>query len=263
MAGSVNPIRSAVRVLQVLTALNAGHPAGSAMIARRLQMAPATTYRFLETLVEAGFVTKDPATGHYSPSHLVRALSCGFEDEHWLAHAAKPVIQSMGRELVWPLAIATLSGPAMLLRESTDMQSPLAVNRFAPGRRISLLGTASGRVYLAFCGDDQRETLLDVLSRSQDPAEMPTQDRATIHRELAEIRAAGYATHQRAQRVTQQCALAVPVLGNGRVLASLSIRYAGSAVRRSIALQRFLPRLEQAALEIGRAFEAGAPSGAP
>jgi IclR family mhp operon transcriptional activator len=151
----------------------------------------------------------------------------------------------------------------MLLRESTDMQSPLAVNRFAPGRRISLLGTASGRVYLAFCGDDQRETLLDVLSRSQDPGEMPTQDRATIHRELAEIRAAGYATHQRAQRVTQQCALAVPVLGNGRVLASLSIRYAGSAVRRSIALQRFLPRLEQAAMEIGRAFEAGAPSGAP
>ena len=49
--------------------------------------------------------------------------------------ASMVVIQAMGRELIWPLAISTLSGPGMLLRESTDMQSPLAVNRFAPGRR--------------------------------------------------------------------------------------------------------------------------------
>lgn len=67
MPGSVSTIRSAVRVLQVLAALNVEHPAGSAALARRLGMSPATTYRFLETLVDAGYATKDPATGRYSP----------------------------------------------------------------------------------------------------------------------------------------------------------------------------------------------------
>jgi IclR family mhp operon transcriptional activator len=260
MAGSVSTIRTAVRVLQVLAALNAEHPAGAALVARRLQMSRATTYRFLETLVDSGYATKDPESGHYSPSQQVRSLSCGFEDEQWLAQAAKPVIQSMGRELIWPLAISTLSGPGMLLRESTDMQSPLAVNRFAPGRRISLLGTASGRVYLAYCGDEQRETLLDILSTSSDPEDAAISDRAGIRRELAAVREAGYATSRRAQRVTHQCAIAVPVLGTGRVLASLSIRYADTAVRRSVALQRFLPKLQKAAGEIGRAFEASVPN---
>jgi len=62
--------------------------------------------------------------------------------------------------------------------------------------------------------------------------------------------------------VTHQCAIAVPVLGNGRVLASLSIRYADTAVRRSLALQRFLPKLQEAAGQIGRAFEVSAPNDA-
>ena len=261
MPGSVSTIRSAVRVLQVLAALNVEHPAGSAALARRLGMSPATTYRFLETLVDAGYATKDPATGRYSPSHQVRALSCGFEDEHWLAQAARPVIESLGRELVWPIAIATLSGPAMLLRESTDMQSPLAINRFAPGRRVSLVGTATGRAYLAFCGEEQRETLLDILSTSTDTEDAAVADRERLRRELEQIRAAGYAVHRRAQRVTHQCAIAVPVLGNGRVVATLSIRYADTAVRRADAMKRFLPRLRAAAEDIGRAFVVSVVSG--
>ncbi|MCP5472410.1 MAG: helix-turn-helix domain-containing protein [Sinobacteraceae bacterium] len=255
MVGSVSTIRTAVRVLQVLAALNAEHPAGAALVARRLQMSRATTYRFLETLVDAGYALKDPVSGHYSPSQRVRSLSCGFEDEQWLAEVARPVMQAIGRELIWPLAISTLSGLGMQLRETTDMQSPLAINRVAPGRRISLLGSAAGRVYLAFCGAEQRETLLDILSTSGGPEDVAITDRAAVHRDLAAVREAGFALNLLPQRVTQQCALAVPVFGNERVLASLSIRYADSALRRSVALQRFVPKLQKAAGEIGRAFE--------
>jgi IclR family mhp operon transcriptional activator len=255
MAKSVGTIRTAVRVLQVLSALNAGHPAGAAHVARRLQMSRATTYRFLETLVDAGYAVKDEASGQYSPSHRVRELSCGFEDEQWLTAVAKPVIHELGRELMWPIAIATLSGPGMLLRESTDMESPLAVNRFAPGRRIGLLDTASGRTYLAFCGREQRETLLDILSASGDAQEGTDLDRAHVRRELAAIRDRGFALVRRPQRISPQCAIAVPVFANSRILASLSIRYSDSAVKEAAALQRFLPQLQHAAARIGADFE--------
>lgn len=258
MTTSVKTVRAATRVLQVLAALNESHPAGAAQVARTLGMSRATTYRFLESLRDAGYAVKDEATGHYSPSFRVRELSCGFEDEDWIAQIARPVLRSLGTELVWPIAIATLSGPGMLLRESTDTQSPLALHRFSAGRRIGLLDTASGRVYLAFCSREQRETLLDVLATTADVSTTGGFDRQSIRGELAKIRQQGHAAHRRPQRVSPQCAIAVPVMANGRVLASLSIRYSESAVRPALVQQRFLAKLRQAAAQIGNSFEKAA-----
>jgi IclR family mhp operon transcriptional activator len=253
---SVKPIRTALRTLTILAELNIRAPASAAEIAKSLAMSRATTYRFLETLVDAGFVVKNPATGHYSPTHMVRTLSCGYEDESWLVDCAKPIIGELGQELVWPIAIATIAGPGMLLRESTDMDSPLAINRFTPGRRVSLVGTATGLVYLAFCGRQQRETLLDILGHSDDPDDLPARNRPALRKQLAEIRKRQFATAQRTRRLSNQNAIAVPVLTKNthRVLASLSIRYSDTAVKESVALARFLPRLQQAAQSIGESF---------
>ena len=257
MVDSVKPIRTAIRTLSVLSELNVRAPASAAEIARAIGMARATTYRFLETLVDSGFVAKDETSGRYLPTHMVRTLSCGFEDESWIVNCAKPVIQHLGDELVWPIAIATISGPGMLLRESTDHDSPLAINRFPPGRRISLLGTASGRVYLAFCGREQRETLLDILGQSDDPEDAPAKNRERLRKELAETRKRHYAVASRARRISNQSAIAVPVLTpeHRRVLGSLSIRFSDTAVKQAKALQRFLPRLQEAANAIGESFE--------
>jgi IclR family mhp operon transcriptional activator len=219
-------------------------------------MSRATTYRFLETLVDAGFAVKNAATGQYSPTHMVRSLSCGYEDESWLVECAKPIIAELGEDLVWPIAIATISGPGMLLRESTDMDSPLAINRFPPGRRVSLVGTATGLVYLAFCGRQQRETLLDILTHSEDPDDLPARNRSALRQHLGNIRKRRFATAQRTRRLSNQNAIAVPVLteNTNRVLASLSIRYSETAVKESVALERFLPQLQTAAQSIGASF---------
>jgi IclR family mhp operon transcriptional activator len=255
MVDSVKPIRTALRTVAILAELNTCAPASAAEVARRLGLARATTYRFLETLVDAGYVAKE-AAGRYMPTHQVRSLSCGFEDESWLVECARPVIQALGEKLVWPIAIATISGTGMLLRESTDKDSPLAINRFTPGRRISLVGTASGRVYLAYCAAEQRDTLLDILRRSNDPDDLDARNRPGLGRELAEIRQRSYATVNRTRRVSNQSAIAVPVLtsGDNRILASLSIRYSETAVMENVALQKFLAPLQAAALEIGDSF---------
>ena len=257
MVESVKPIRTALRTLKVLAELNVRSPAAAGEIAKALDMSRATTYRFLETLVDAGFVAKDGKTGRYAPTHMVRSLSCGYEDESWLVECAKPIISELGEELVWPIAIATISGSGMLLRESTDMDSPLAINRFPPGRRVSLVGTATGLVYLAFCGRQQRETLLDILAHSDNPDDLAARNRSALRRQLAEIRKRQYATAQRSRRVSNQNAIAVPVLtpNHHRVLAALSIRYSETAVKDGLALERFLPPLQRAAESIGASFD--------
>ena len=80
---------------------------------------------------------------------MVRALSDGFDDEAWVTQIAKPFIRIYAAKSSGRSRIATLSGTTMLVRESTDHSTPLAIERYSAGFRAPLLTTASGRVYLA------------------------------------------------------------------------------------------------------------------
>ena len=100
---------------------------------------------------------------------MVRALSDGFDDEAMLAHIAKPHLAALGAQIVWPVAVATPSGATMMIRETTDRQSPLALERYSAGFRVPMLASAAGRAYLAYCSTSQREALLELLARSSLP----------------------------------------------------------------------------------------------
>jgi len=185
---------------------------------------------------------------------LVRALSDGFDDEAWVTQIAKPFINDLCREIVWPVSIATLSGTTMLIRESTDHSSPLATERDSAGFRAPLLTTAAGRVYLANSPLPQRETVIDILARSNKEEDRPARARAELTRTLAEIKAAGYATATRTRRLAEEISLSVPILLNDRVLASLTVRFAASAVPLKSGVERFLPKLRQCAAKISTLF---------
>src|ERR1700683_2596916 len=148
---STRPIRALIRGLDALTVLNLRNGATVSEVAHEIHLPRTTVYRILETLCNAGFVFRDSADDRYRLTILVRALSDGFDDEAWVTQVAKPLINDLCREIVWPVSIASLSGTTMMVRETTDHASPLAVERYSAGFRAPLLTTASGRVYLANC----------------------------------------------------------------------------------------------------------------
>jgi IclR family mhp operon transcriptional activator len=187
---------------------------------------------------------------------LVRGLSDGFDDEAWVTQIAKPYIFELGREIVWPLSIATISGTTMLVRQTTDHSSPLAIERYAPGYRLPLLASASGLAFLAFCPPPQRETLIDLLARSSREEDGPARERASLARRLEEIRGQGYAVYHRPRRVSDRTSLAVPILAGERVLALLVVRYARSAIPLPQAVERFVPRMREVASRIVAALDA-------
>ena len=100
----------------------------------------------------------------------------------------------------------------MLVRESTDHASPLAIERYSAGFRAPLLTTATGRVYLANSPAPQRDTLIEILARSNKEEDKPARSRAELQRMLAEIKVAGYATATRTRRLVEEISLSVPVL---------------------------------------------------
>ena len=251
---STRPIRALMRGLDALTVLNLRDGATVSEVAQEIRLPRTTVYRILETLCNAGFVFRDAADDRYRLTILVRALSGGFADEAWVTQIAKPFIHDLCREIVWPVSIATLSGTAMLVRESTDHSSPLAIERYSAGFRAPLLTTAAGRVYLANSQAPQREALIEVLARSNKEEDKPARARAELQRMLGDIRSAGFATVTRTRRLMEEVNISVPILLRDRVLASLTVRFAASAVPPTSGLERFLPKLRQCAAKISTFF---------
>ncbi len=251
---STRPIRALMRGLDALTVLNLRDGATVSEVAQEIRLPRTTVYRILETLSNAGFVFRDAADDRYRLTIMVRGLSDGFDDEAWVTQIAKPFIYDLCREIVWPVSIATLSGTAMLVRESTDHSSPLAIERYSAGFRAPLLCTASGRVYLANSPAPQRETLIDLLARSNKEEDRPARARTDLARALEEIRTSGYALVVRTRRMLDEVNLSVPVLLPDRVLAGLNVRFAASAMPQKNAVERFLPKLRHCAAKISTLF---------
>ena len=254
MSDSTRPIRALMRGLDALAVLNHRNGATVSEVATAIKLPRTTTYRILETLCEAGYVFRDAADDRYRLTILVRTLSDGFDDEAWVSQIARPVLHELGREVVWPVAIATLSGTSMMVRETTDHRSPLAVERYAAGFRLPLLTSAAGRAYLAWCPEQERQTLVDILSRSAREEDKLARNPAELGRVLNEANAQGYAAAIRARRVSDEVSLAVPVRIGERVLACLTVRFSASAVPMRTAQDRFLPRLTAAAARIRDEF---------
>jgi IclR family mhp operon transcriptional activator len=251
---STRPIRALMRGLDALTVLNLRDGATVSEVAQEIRLPRTTVYRILETLCNAGFVFRDAADERYRLTILVRGLSDGFDDEAWVTQIAKPFIYELCRETIWPISIATLSGTTMLVRESTDHSSPLAIERYSAGLRAPLLTSAAGRVYLAHSPAEQRDALLEILARSDKDEDKLARSRVELSRMLGDIKAAGYATTVRTRRLVEEISLSVPVMLNERVLAGLTLRFAASAVPLKSGIERFLPKLRHCAAKISTQF---------
>src|SRR5690606_18664233 len=104
-----------------------------------------------------------PEGNTYRLTFLVQQLSEGFRDEIWLCEIARPLLRSLTERILWPSSIVTRERDYLVVRESTHQFSPLSFHTGALGANIPLLRTAAGRVYLAFCADDERELTLELL----------------------------------------------------------------------------------------------------
>jgi IclR family mhp operon transcriptional activator len=195
-----------------LTTLNQRNGATVSEIAQQIRLPRTTTYRILETLTHAGYVYRDPADDRYRLTIMVHRLADGFDDDAWVTQIARPCIDELGKEVMWPVAFASLSGTQMLVRETTDHRSPLAIERFSPGVRLPLLKT------------------------------------------LEDTREKGYASAVHAKRVSDEISMAVPVVVEDRVLAAVVVRFADKAVPFKIAVERFIPKLREAAQRIKQTF---------
>jgi IclR family mhp operon transcriptional activator len=256
-------VRALERGLAVLAAMNRHKVASVLELARETQLPRPTIYRLLETLGRAGFVSRSGSADRYCLARKVRTLSDGFVDDEWITEIAAPRMAEFTAAHVWPVALMTFEEGRMLIRETTHPASSLSIDYGMMGRRLPMLRTAAGRAYLAFCPDNERRTIMDMLDHSAAPEDRYDGRRLTAL--LRDIRIRGYALQDR-EINPRTSGISVPIRGE-RLLGCVSMVWIALALTIEEAQQRFLKPLLALAKSIagevdnrGAAGSAGRPA---
>ena len=119
---------------------------------------------------------------------------------------------------------------------------------------MSILNSASGLAYLAFCPKEQRDNLLDVLAQSKKTEDQPAKNRNKVYESLVETRKNGFSVWKRSRRVADETSFSVPVMAEERLLAVLTLRFASTAISEADAIDKFVPKLRAVAKNIASDF---------
>jgi IclR family mhp operon transcriptional activator len=247
-------VRSLVRGLDLLAALNERNPATVTELTDASGLPKATVIRLLKTLRAEGYVVREPGGEGYRLTPYVRRLSRALHRENALFHAARPVLYELVQRALWPLQLLIAEGESMLIEVNTRQVAPIAV-RGLDTTRFPILGSASGLVLLAWLPAEERADLLARIAATGDPQAALARDDATVERQIAEIRARGYGVRVWTAVTSRIRIVAVPVLAGERAVATLCLECLDEAIGPDDLERRFLPLLREGAAAIARGLE--------
>ena len=234
-------IQSVEIAVAVLDALRRG---GGAMtlkdLARAAGLPPSNCHRYLVSLTRTGFVVQDDRNGRYDlgPALLQAGLSAlGRLDTVGIAtNALQQLVDDTGHSGL--VAIWAEAGPTII----RWMQGRLAVRTtLAPGATLPLLGSATGRLFLAFLPERQVSTLFALEENGAD---------VDVEQLIAATRAAGFARVS-GDHIPGLNAVAAPILdAAGEAAAVLTLVSAGRPISMQ-ATDQLLAHARQASAQLG------------
>ncbi|MEN9316176.1 MAG: hypothetical protein RIS35_2569 [Pseudomonadota bacterium] len=252
--GEYKEVRGLSRGLALLRALNR-MPGGAGSItglAAATGLHRTTVKRLLETLRVERVVEPTRENGLYQLTFEVRRLAEGYGATDWIDRIAVPLMFERLPQLLWPSDIATPEGGFMVVRESTHRGSTLSQHRAMIGTRLPIPFTALGRAYLAWCGDEEREAVLELLAAREDDIGAAARDRRAIARLISSTRRRGHATNEGEWLAQADFgAIALPVIVDGRVVAAINLVIPKSALRARSVVQRHVPALADLVSTLG------------
>lgn len=254
-ARSGSLVRVLSKGLKVLRALNERYELSAMDLSKLTGIPRPTIYRLLNTLIADGYVTVTPSTRRYRATDRVLTLSQGYRSQSKIIDASQDVLAALQKEIVWPSDIATYHDGGMVIRATTNNISPVSIVPERAGASLSVLGSSLGQAFLAFVDDVSRDVILDVLSAEESQDAGLAGDREAVIAMLKGVQKAGHA--ERIGGIAPRTfSFGVPVLREGRCEAAMNIICFPSAISLEKARQDLLPRLKQAAEDVGRRLEA-------
>lgn len=253
---SVKSVDALRRGLMVMHAIEQSSAVTLAELHLQTGIPKASLLRILKTLIESGWVVRNELERRFMP-----AASPGDSGPHthWrsrLSALAAPVRTTLERRIPWPTDLAVRDGTSMLILDAHRPINGLAVNYRVLGFRPSMVVSSLGRCYLAFCPDDERRSLMALLTRNSAIALDRTVLREdAVQRLIATGRAQGYCSRDPSELGSESPerfgAIAVPVFAGDQLLATLSCSWLPKVTDEPSIVAQCLSALRDAAQVIG------------
>jgi IclR family mhp operon transcriptional activator len=252
----VKPINALARGLCVLRALQSMRAASLHDLHQTTGLSKSTLTRIVHTLHLQGMVWQRMADGAYLPSHSLQRRA-QLDDADWLVEIASPVLEKLCQRVSWP---SVLSIPRLDYVEVIETNSPRAYFDDIPlgpiGFRANLLRSASGRAYLAFCPDREREAVLRRLREKNQPGDEKAHDAGWVQSVVDTTRRRGYSTRDpdfgghysksRDESNDARNSIAMPIRIDGQVLGCINLTWKTQSMSLSTAVKRHLGALTEA-----------------
>ena len=260
-------IRALERGLEVMQIMQEHGPATLNDIYHASGLPRPTILRVLRTLEQAGWIRRGLADSLYRNSFKMERMVDGLDHTDRLAEITAPFLDALCRKASWPaeLTVLSSSGLHMELKETSRASSPFLLNRDNVGHLINIPLSSVGRAYLAFCGAEEGNEIIDRLKKTTSIANRIVRNDAAFQKILDEVRSAGYALREPSFGGGQNPlkssfddglnAVAVPILSSKGVLGCLTLAWIRKAAPIEDIVDEYLADLIKAAEDISDQYE--------
>ena len=262
----VKSIRALDRGLEVLGYLQKARTASLHDLYLATGLPKSTLTRMLTTLEGRGLIWQRLADGAFMASHTYLPRSPQAHDEGFLVEVAAPCLERLCQKVNWPSILAVPRLTHMEVIETNRPQSYFSHLALGPiGFRVNMMRSATGRAYLAFCGEDERQAILQRLASSPDPGNYLARKPSAVEKILEETRKRGYGTRAadfgghyektRREADDQRDSIAVPIWAGNEVIAAVNLTWIHKVATVEQIVKTCLPHLTQATREISIKLE--------
>lgn len=246
---SYPPVESVRRALEILRTLNRLRIGTVGDLHTATNLPKPTIVRMLDTLIADGYVARDNMCGGYRVTHRVEELHAGYEGIAQIIEASRPFAIDLTNRIKWPVGIGTLDGDSIAVNFWTGTISPWVHTNTLLGNRPNLLTSAMGRAYMAYCGEEERESLIK-MHRARNELSFDAEQEARHRIVLANVLKRGYATRCPRTEPRRNTTVAVPIRHQDKVLASITVSFFTSAVPRNKINEQIMEPLKTTVGEI-------------
>ena len=247
---------AAVRAFRVLEVVGQ-HPDGCSLaaIVDSVGLPKQTVHRIVGQLQFSGLVMREPGTRRVQLASRVENFALAALMNGPGRSQRHAILRGLVDEIGETCNLAALAGTEIVYLDRVETTWPLRLT-LAPGSHVPLHATSSGKLLLSLLPRAQRDRLVEQLTL-RSFTESTIVERDSLERELGETRKRRIGIN-RAEHLRGMFGIAVPVmLDRRRACAAVALQ--APEARSSIdELMGHVPRLQAAALQIGRTFGARA-----
>ncbi len=236
-----------LRVLETLALSD--NARGISELAREMNLNKSNVQRILGTLSVLGYVQKDPATSRYAPTLRMWEFGMRVVHRNVVRRAAQGYLRALFEKLHESVFLCVPDNNDILYLDKMESPAPVRISSQI-GWRAPAVKTASGKAILAFQSEEQLE---QVIAAGRDHFHLVDIDAARLRRELAAVRADGFAISESGYRQGVN-SIAAPIWArDGSVVASIAVT--GPVERLDTAtLRSYAPEIINTATRIAEAL---------